>query len=113
MLLYVTPRKAPSAALEGADSMLGGNNPTIGAPSQAQLQPSAEDVRAQLERVVASPDLDLPVRTRKFLRYIVEETLAGRADRIKAYSVGTQVYGRDANFDAQSDPGLLIGKAEL
>ena len=62
--------------------MLDGNNPPVGAPSQAQLQPSADDVRAQLERLLASPDLDLPGRARKFLRYIVEETLAGRADRI-------------------------------
>ena len=69
--------------------MLGGSNHAVDGPPQALSQPSADDVRAQLERLLASPDLDVPARLRKFLRYIVEETLAGRADRIKAYSVGT------------------------
>src|SRR5215213_9796199 len=106
-------QRHPLTPLEGADSMLGGNNPTIGAPSQAQSQPSAEDVRAELERLIASPDLDLPPRARRFLRYIVEETLAGRADRIKAYSVGTEVFERDPNFDAQSDPVVRIEAGRL
>jgi adenylate cyclase len=90
-----------------------GSNHGVDGPSQAQSQPSAEDVRAQLERLVTSPDFDAPARARRFLRYIVEETLAGRADRIKAYSVGTEVFERDANFDAQSDPVVRIEAGRL
>jgi hypothetical protein len=90
-----------------------GSNYGVDGSPQAQSLPLAEDVRAQLERLVASPDLDLPARGRRFLRYIVEETLAGRADRIKAYSVGTQVFERDANFDAQSDPVVRIEAGRL
>ena len=90
-----------------------GSNHAVDGPSQAQSQPSADDVRAQLERLVASPDLDVPARARKFLRYIVEETLAGRGDRIKAYSVGTEVFERDPNFDAQSDPVVRIEAGRL
>ena len=89
------------------------SNHGVDDPSQAQSQPSTEDVRAQLERLVASADLDLPARARKFLRYIVEETLAGRGDRIKAYSVGTEVFERDPNFDAQSDPVVRIEAGRL
>jgi adenylate cyclase len=90
-----------------------GSNHEVDGPSQAQSQPSAEDVRAQLDRLVASPDFDVPARARRFLRYIVEETLAGRSDRIKAYSVGTEVFERDANFDAQSDPVVRIEAGRL
>jgi adenylate cyclase len=90
-----------------------GSNHGVDGPSQAQSQPSTEDVRAQLERLVASPDFDVPARARRFLRYIVEETLSGRADRIKAYSVGTEVFERDANFDAQSDPVVRIEAGRL
>ena len=54
-----------------------------------------------------------PPARRRFLRYIVEETLAGRADRIKAYSVGTEVFERDPNFDAQSDPVVRIEAGRL
>jgi adenylate cyclase len=93
--------------------MLAGGNDGVDQPSQAQSLPSAEEVRAQLERIVASPDLVLPARARKFLRYIVEETLAGRADRIKAYSVGVEVFERDPSFDAQSDPVVRIEAGRL
>jgi hypothetical protein len=94
--------------------MVGGSDRTVGEAAPATpLQPSADEVRAQLERLVASPDLDVPGRARKFLRYIVEETLAGRADRIKAYAIGTEVFGRDPSFDAQSDPAVRIEAGRL
>jgi TolB-like protein/tetratricopeptide (TPR) repeat protein len=93
--------------------MFDGSNHVVDGPSQAQSPPSAEDVRAQLTRLIASPDLDVPARARKFLTYIVEETLAGRAHRIKAYSVGMEVFGRDKNFDAQSDPVVRIEAGRL
>ena len=32
------------------------------------------------------------------------ETLAGRADRLKGYTIGTAVFERDASFDSQADP---------
>ena len=91
--------------------MLDGSNHGVDGPSQAQSQPSTDEVRAELERLLAS--LDLPARGRKFLRYVVEETLAGRADRIKAYSAGTVVFGRDPSFDAQSDPVVRIEAGRL
>jgi len=93
--------------------MLGGGDGTVGASPQAQSPPTAEDVRAQLDTLLASPDLDAPARARRFLRYVVEETLAGRADRIKAYAIGTEVFERSADFDAQSDPVVRIEAGRL
>jgi len=93
--------------------MLGGGNGAAGASPQAQLQPAANDVRAQLDRLLASPDLDAPARARRFLRYVVEETLAGRADRIKAYTIGTEVFERSSDFDAQGDPVVRIEAGRL
>ncbi len=93
--------------------MLGGSDGTVGASPQAQSPPAAEDVRAQLAILLASPDLDAPARARRFLRYVVEETLAGRADRIKAYAIGTEVFERSPDFDAQSDPVVRIEAGRL
>jgi TolB-like protein/cytochrome c-type biogenesis protein CcmH/NrfG len=93
--------------------MLGENDGTVGASPQAQSPPAANDVRAQLDILLASPDLDAPARARRFLRYVVEETLAGRADRIKAYAIGTEVFERSADFDAQSDPVVRIEAGRL
>jgi adenylate cyclase len=58
-------------------------------------------------------EFSLPERGRKFLRYVVEETLAGDADRIKGYSIGLQVFGRAVSFDAQSDPVVRIEAGRL
>ena len=41
-------------------------------------------VRRALERILVSPGFDASARNRRFLEHIVEETLAGRADRLKA-----------------------------
>ncbi|MBJ6126926.1 adenylate cyclase [Microvirga sp. BT325] len=93
--------------------MLGGGDGTVSASPQAQSPPAAEDVRAQLDRLLASPDLDAPARARRFLRYVVEETLAGRAERIKAYAIGTEVFERSSDFDAQNDPAVRIEAGRL
>jgi len=50
----------------------------------------------------------VPERARRFLSYIVEESLAGRADRIKAFSIATDVLGRGSSFDGSVDPVVRI-----
>lgn len=72
-----------------------------------------EDCRAALERVVSSPDFAASERARRFLSYVVEETLAGRSDRIKAFSVAVEVFGRDESFDPQNDPVVRIEAGRL
>jgi adenylate cyclase len=70
-------------------------------------------VRAQLGHILASRAFDASRRNRAFLRFIVEETLAGHADRIKAYTIATSVLGRDEAFDPQSDPIVRIEASRL
>ena len=71
-------------------------------------------VREALERILASPGSTLRARNRRFLEYIVEETLAGRADRLKGLTIAIDVFGRDAaTFDAQHDPVVRIQAAKL
>ena len=74
---------------------------------------SASDCRAQLERILDSADFDATDRAHRFLRHVVEETLSGRGDRIKAYSIAVEVFGRDASFDPQSDPIVRIEAGHL
>ncbi|QRM54723.1 hypothetical protein F3Y30_09345 [Sinorhizobium sp. BG8] len=76
-------------------------------------QPPEPDVRAQLERILNSRDFNTPSRSRQFLKYIIEETLQGRADRIKAFSIALEVFGRDGSFDAQNDPVVRIEAGRL
>lgn len=77
-------------------------------PEDAFAPPLDGEIREQLGRIRASPAFDAPDRAQKFLCYVVEEALQGRADRIKAYSIALEVFGRNATFDAQNDPVVRI-----
>jgi hypothetical protein len=70
-------------------------------------------VRRELEQVLASPDFVASDRLRKFLRFVVEEALAGRGDRLHAYPIALEVLGRDASFDPQTDPVVRMEAGRL
>ncbi|RFC00355.1 hypothetical protein B5K08_00300 [Rhizobium leguminosarum bv. trifolii] len=80
--------------------------PAEGDDSQARQD--LESVRAQLDRMLASPEFLAPERGRHFLQYIVEETLEGRGEQLKAFTIAQAVFGRDDSFDAQNDPVVRI-----
>lgn len=74
---------------------------------------SIEECRVQLARILNSAEFDATDRERRFLRYVVDETLVGRSSRIKAYSIAVEVFGRDASFDPQSDPIVRVEAGHL
>ncbi|PDS78015.1 adenylate cyclase [Rhizobium sp. L43] len=82
------------------------------APISLRPAPQADDIREQLERVVSSPEFPGVGRAAAFLRYVVSETLEGRGNRIKAYSIAIEVFGRDAGF-TQDDPVVRIEAGRL
>ncbi|MGX1791163.1 adenylate cyclase [Bosea sp. NPDC055332] len=77
------------------------------------LRPSEADIRAQLDRILCNVEFSVPERLRRFLSYVVEQALAGHADRIKAYSIAVEVFGRGINFDIQNDPVVRIEAGRL
>lgn len=60
-------------------------------------------VLAALDQIVASGSLGSNSRLIPLLKYVVSEELEGRGDRIKAYSIATDVFGRGIDFDANTD----------
>jgi TolB-like protein len=72
-----------------------------------------EDCRAQLTLILNSADFDATGREHRFLSHVVEEALAGRGDRIKAYSIAVEVFGRGESFDPQTDPIVRIEAGHL
>jgi hypothetical protein len=40
----------------------------------------------------------------RFLKFIVEETLAGRSNQLREYSIGISVFDRDESFEPGIDP---------
>jgi len=85
----------------------------IAARNDADVDPGAADIRAALERVIASPNFRASPRLASFLRFVVEETLAGNANRIKGYSVAVGALGRSDTFDPQTDPIVRVEASRL
>jgi adenylate cyclase len=76
-------------------------------------QPSSDEVRAQLRRILAEPTLQASPARRELLRFVVDETLAGRADRLKGFTIALAVFGRQDDFDPQSDPVVRVEARRL
>ena len=72
-----------------------------------------EEIRAELDRILSSPDFRASKRRREFLRFVVEETLEGRAEIIKSYAIAVSVFGRNKDFDAQIDPIVSVEAGRL
>ena len=75
--------------------------------------PPAEKVRAQLQRILESSEFRATKRQREFLEFVVAETIAGRAEEIKGYTVATRVFGRKEDFDQAIDPIVSIQASQL
>lgn len=67
----------------------------------------------ELERVLASSYFANSDRLSHFLRYIVSESLEGRAHRIKEYTVALEVFDRPSDFDSSVDPIVRTTAARL
>src|SRR5262245_20705582 len=74
---------------------------------------SAAVVRDELNRVLNSSSFTTSDRNRRFLEYVIEETLAGRATRLKAYRIAATVFGRPDSFDPQIDPVVRMEAGRL
>jgi Tfp pilus assembly protein PilF len=67
----------------------------------------------QLERILRSAPLATSPSLSRFLRYIVEETLAGRASAIRETSLGINVFDRGPDFNPRLDPIVRVQARNL
>jgi len=65
-------------------------------------------IEAELARLLKERKFSGAPQMSSFLRYIVQQTLDGNGDRIKAYTVGVDALGKPYTFDAQSDPSVRV-----
>lgn len=70
-------------------------------------------IRDELERILASASFAGSPMLAAFLRYVVEETLAGRADRLKAYTIAVGALARAENFDPNENPLVRVQARRL
>ncbi|NJO53978.1 MAG: hypothetical protein HC829_03275 [Bacteroidales bacterium] len=72
-----------------------------------------EMINGALAQVLASGRLRSAVQLRRFLSFVVEESLAGRGDKLKAYTIATRALGRSSDFDPGKDPIVRVEATRL
>jgi tetratricopeptide (TPR) repeat protein len=76
-------------------------------------QDMPEDVREQLRRILTSKSFRQVGRLNRFLEFVVEETLAGRGDRLKEFPIGVEAFGKESSFDPRMDPLVRVQARRL
>src|SRR5690349_17194561 len=74
---------------------------------------AGEKVSEQLNRILASKAFRQADRLKRFLSFIVEETIAGRGERLKEFVVGVEVFGKPESFDPRNDPIVRVQARRL
>ena len=71
-----------------------------------ELQPTAlkEEVTGELNRLLASREFANAERLARFLKYVVERSLAGDRDSLKESVIGIEVFDRAPDYDPKSEP---------
>jgi TolB-like protein len=74
---------------------------------------SADSVNDHLQKLIADPLFSLSDILKRFLVFIVEETLEGRSDQLKEYTIGVKVLHKPVNFNPQMDAIVRIHACRL
>ena len=77
------------------------------------MQPTGEEARAQLERLLASEALSGSTRLRRFLSFTVDRALAGDGQPLKEYTVGIEVFDRGPDYDPRIDSIVRVEAGRL
>lgn len=75
--------------------------------------PDTAAVQDALARIEASGAFAHSPRMSRFLRFVVEETVAGRAADLKEYVVGVHVFDKAESYDPAVDPTVRVEASKL
>jgi hypothetical protein len=74
---------------------------------------NSSEVLQQLERIVSGKHFRNSKRYPSFLRFVVEQTLAGKTDALKERILGASVFGRPDDYDTNDDPIVRVTAGEI
>ncbi len=83
------------------------------AATLAATKESEEKIQQQLSRILASKAFQPVERLKRFLDFVVRETLAGRGEQLKEFLVGVEVFGKESSFDPRNDPIVRVQARRL
>jgi hypothetical protein len=83
-------------------------------PSVARdASPPPDEVRRQLQQILASPVFHGSKRCQQFLEYVCVKSLAGEAGALKERTVAVEVFGRPPHIDLGEDTIVRVGAREV
>src|SRR5271156_2791647 len=71
--------------------------------AQNHMLTTSRSIDPYLERVLTSAEFARAKRMARFLRFVVDESLAGRIDELKERQIGIEVFDRPAEWDPKVD----------
>lgn len=74
---------------------------------------SPEAIRKQLDRINSSHAFQQVDRLKRFLTFVVEEAASGRADCLKEFVIGAEVFDKGSSFDPRTDPIVRVQARRL
>ena len=75
--------------------------------------PHIDEIRDQTARILGSTVFHNSLRLARFLNFVVETTLAGNGERIKAYTIAIEALGRGADFNPEVDAIVRVEAGRL
>ena len=93
--------------------MAGNSVGVAGDPPDPTVQPSSDQVLAELEKIVTSRLFVRSERLRRFLRFTVENALNGELDQLNEQVIGRDVFDRKKGYDPQIDSIVRVEARRL
>lgn len=100
-----------SAFFSGRPSRLNSTLTGMSASEQSSIGRAA--VEAAVADILIQTEFLANKNPAQILKLVVEETLEGRGDRLKAFTIATLALNRDASFDAQNNSIVRVQAARL
>jgi Tol biopolymer transport system component len=88
-------------------------NSSTGGPRTNDSSPDAARVTSQLQRILESEAFEKTEQLRELLRFLVEETLAGRGRELREKRLGEQVFHRGPDFNPADDNIVRVRARDL
>ncbi len=77
------------------------------------LPANCEELFQQIDRIIKSHSLRASESLCRLLQYLAKETIENPDGPLKEYQIATEVYGRNTNFDPQSDSTVRVQAGRL
>jgi hypothetical protein len=82
-------------------------------PGLTLVQPSPEEIRQHLDKILAGDEFCSSRRSSELLRHIVERALAGHAESLKERLLGVEIFHRRSDYDTGTDAIVRVTASDV